>query len=178
MNKLNLLKKLKALAEDTRGNENERQSAEEQLARLMTQYNITEEDLEIEKTERRNFYFKDDWEYRLICQTIYKLFPEMSIYRTRGKKNWIWTDMTDAEYLEFEMHYCAYKASFQKEFDIFYYAFLSKNRIFPDKPRETAKDADDTMSRGDLIRASIMAEGIESATVRKLIGGNNNGKSE
>ena len=55
MNKLDLLKKLKSLANDVRGNENERQSAEEQLNKLMQKYNITEEDLEIEKTERRNF---------------------------------------------------------------------------------------------------------------------------
>lgn len=168
--KLNLLKKLKTLADDTRGNENERQSAEEQLSKLMKQYNITEEDLEIEKVERRDFYFKDSWEHKLICQTIYKLFPEMNIYRTYGKKNWIWAEMTDAQYLEFEVHYCAYKASFQKEFDIFYYAFLSKNKIFPDKPVKESTN-DNTMSKGDLIRASMMAQGIESAQVRRLLNG-------
>lgn len=175
----NMLKKLKALADDTRGNENERAEAQNRLRRLMEKHGITEEDLEIEVRKKRNFYFKDDWEHKLICQTIYKLFPEMDIYRTQGKKNWIWAEMTDAEYIEFEMHYCAYKASFQKEFDIFYYAFLSKNRIFPDKPPEDkAPNAEDKMSRGDLLRASMMAQGIESAQVRKLIGGNDNGKIE
>ena len=172
MNKLDLLKKLKSLANDVRGNENERQSAEEQLNKLMLKYNITEEDLEIEKTERRNFYFKNEWEHRLICQTIYKLWPEMTIYRQFGKKNWIWAEMTDAQYLEFEVHYCAYKASFQKEFDIFYYAFLSKNHIFPDKPAKNNSN-DGGMSEGDLIRASMMAQGIESAQIRRLLNGEN-----
>lgn len=170
--KLDLLKKLKTLADDTRGNEYERQTAEEQLNKLMKQYNVTEEDLEIDVRKKREFYFKNDWEHKLICQTIYKLFPEMDIYRTRGKKNWIWTEMTDAEYIEFEVHYCAYKVSFQKEFEIFYYAFLSKNKIFPNKPPENkAPNAEDTMSRGDLIRASMMAQGIESAKVRRLLNG-------
>ena len=138
----------------------------------MQKYNITEEDLEIEKTERRNFYFKNEWEHRLICQTIYKLWPEMTIYRQYGKKNWIWAEMTDAQYLEFEVHYCAYKASFQKEFDIFYYAFLSKNRIFPDKPAKNNSN-DGGMSESDLIRASMMAKGIESAKIRRLLNGEN-----
>lgn len=172
MNKLDLLKKLKSLADDVRGNENERQSAEEQLNKLMQKYNITENDLEIEKTSRRDFYFKDEWEHRLICQTIYKLWPEMTIYRQLGKKNWIWAEMTDAQYLEFEVHYCAYKASFKKEFDIFYYAFLSKNRIFPDKPVKNNTN-DGGMSEGDLIRASMMAQGIESAQIRRLLNGEN-----
>lgn len=170
--KLELLKKLKALADDIRGNENERQSAENQLAKLMDMYNITDEDLEIEQPIRRNFYFKHHWEHRLICQTIYKLWPEMSIYRTRGRRNWIWAEMTDVQYLEFEVHYNAYKTSFQKEFDIFYYAFISKNNIFPDKP--VKEGAENTMSQNDLLRASMMAQGMEHVQVRKLIGKDDN----
>lgn len=170
MNRLELLKKLKTLADDTRGNEHERQSAEEQLNKLMIKYNISEDDLEIEQVKRRDFYFKDDWEHKLICQTIYKLFPNMDIYRTKGKKNWIWAEMTDAQYLEFEVHYCAYKVSFQKEFDIFYYAFLSKNRIFPDVQAKESSDGN-TMSERDLIKASMMARGIETAEIRRLLNG-------
>ena len=162
------MKKLKALAEDTRGNEHERQSAEEQLNRLMERYDVTDEDLEIDIRERRNFYFKDEWERKLISQTIYKLFPEIDIYRTKGKKHWIWAEMTDAEYVEFEMYYCAYKASFQKEFDLFYYAFLSKNNIFPDKPSDDT-DKVNSMSRQDIWRASMMAQNIESAQVKRLL---------
>lgn len=166
--KLELLKKLKSLANDTRGNEHERQSAEEHLNRLMDRYGITDEDLEVDVTERRQFYFKDEWERKLICQTIYKLFPEKDIYRTKGKKNWIWADMTDTEYIEFEMHYCAYKASFQKEFDLFYFGFLSKNKIFPDKQSDE-NDSNNSMSANDIWRANMMAQTIEPAQVRRLL---------
>ena len=60
MNKLDLLKKLKALANDNRGNDNERESAEKQLNKLMEKYNITEEDIGTEEVKRRDLYFKTE----------------------------------------------------------------------------------------------------------------------
>lgn len=174
-NKLELLKKLKALSMDNRGNDNERETAEKRLNELMKKYNITDEDIEIDKMIRRDIYFRDEWEHKLICQTIYKLFDNRPIYKQVKKRNWIWCEMTDAEYLEFEMHYCAYKASFQKEFEIFYYAFISKNHIFSKNAKTVDVDDDNSgMSRGDLIRAGMMAQGIESTTIRRLIGDGEN----
>lgn len=179
MNKLELIKKLKALADDTRGNQNERESAEKQLQNLMDKYGITDEDLDIQEEKYREFYFVEEWEHKLICQTIYKLFPNKPVYKQRGKKRYIYAYMTDAEKIEFEIYYPAYKESFKKEFDLFYYAFLSKNRIFPEKPPENneAANADDKFSRGDMIRIGMMAQGIESTRVHKQIGDGNNGES-
>lgn len=175
MDKDILLKKLKTLIDDNRANKNEKDNAEKLLNEIMQKYNITDVDIKTDLEKRRDFYFNQDWEHRLICQTMYKLFPDKQIFRKRKKRNWIWCEMTDAEYLEFEMHYCAYKASFQKEFEIFYYAFISKNHIFSKNAKTVDVDDDNSgMSRGDLIRAGMMAQGIESTTIRRLIGDGEN----
>lgn len=177
MDKLELLKKLKALATDNRGNSNERESAEQRLNELMTKYGITNDDIELEIRKRRDFYFRELWEHKLICQTLYKIVPEASVYRYKNKRNWLHCELTDAEYLEFEMYYPAYKASFQKEFDLFYSAFVAKNNIYPkDTPKQTdATDIKNKYSRGELMRISMMAEGIESTRVHRQIGDGNNG---
>lgn len=169
MNKTDLLKKLKALATDERGNENERKLAEERLNELMIKYHIDPEEIDMDILVRRDFYYKEEWEIKLIGQTMYKLFPDKSIYKNKSKRNWVWCEMTDAEYLEFEMHYCAYKASFEHEWKLFFTAFISKNNIYPVNPPKSDNAKPDTMSRGDRIRAAMMAQGIESAQVRRLL---------
>ena len=178
--KSEIIKKLKAIADDTRGNDNERMSAQKQLEKLMKKYNLTDEDLEKEEQFYYPLYFREEWEHKLICQTLYKLVPDRPIYKESNKRNWLYTYLTNAEKIEFEMYYNAYKNSFKKEFDLFYYAFLSKNRIFPDKPVEESTDEDkpSKYSRGDLLRIGMMAEGIESARVHKEIGDGNDGKNK
>lgn len=171
MNKEDILKKLKALSEDTRGNEFERKIAEERLNELIKKYHIDPESINTENLVRRDFYFKEEWERRLIGQTMYMLFPHKDMYKHSRKRNWIWCEMTDAEYLEFETHYCAYKASFEHEWQLFFTAFISKNGIFPpeDKIPEDKRAPERKMSRSDRMRAAMMMEGIESARVRRLL---------
>ena len=169
MNKLDLLKKLKALANDNRGNNNERESAEKQLNKLMEKYHITEEDIGIEEVKRRDLYFKTEWEQKLISQTLYKLFPGKPLYQQRNKRNWCFVELTDAEYLEFEMYYQAYKGSFQKEFELFYLAFVSTNDIYPENPPKSDESKPDKFSRGDRMRAAMMAQGIQRTQVRRQL---------
>ena len=171
MNKTDILKKLKALATDERGNENERKIAEERLNQLLIKYNIDPEDINTENLVKRDFYFREEWERKLLGQTLYMLFPEKDFWKNKVKRNWIWCEMTDAEYLEFETHYCAYKASYQHEQELFFTAFISKNRIFPpdDKIPENKRAPERKMSRGDRLRAAMMMEGIESTKVRRLL---------
>ena len=171
MNKTDLLKKLKALANDERGNINERKLAEERLNELLIKYNIDPEDINTENLVRRDFYFREDWERKLLGQTLYMLFPEKDFWKNTKKRNWIWCEMTDAEYLEFETHYCAYKASYQHEQELFFTAFISKNKIFPpdEKVPENKRAPESKMSRGDRLRAAMMMDGIQSTTVRRLL---------
>lgn len=171
MNKQDILKKLKALAEDERGNENERKIAEERLNELLIKYNINPEDINTDILVRRDFYFREEWERKLLGQTLYMLFPEKDFWKNSKKRNWIFCEMTDAEYLEFETHYCAYKASYKHEQDLFFTAFISKNGIFPDDDKlpEDRRAPKSEMSRADRMRAAMMMEGIESAKVRRLL---------
>lgn len=174
MDKTELLKKLKALATDDRGNENERRQAEEQLNRLLIKYNIDPQSINTENLVRRDLYYKDEIESKLIHQVIYKICGERNVYRQLRKRNWIWVEMTDAEFIEFEMEYPIYKQALHKELDIFYLAFVNKNRIFPPDnlvpPKENADEAvPSKYSRADRIRAAMIAEGIEFTKIRRQL---------
>lgn len=173
MDKTELLKKLKALSEDTRGNENERKRAEEQLNRLLIKYNIDPQSINTEKLVRRDLYYKNDLEKKLLHQVVYKICGDRPMYMSRRKRNWIWCEMTDAEFLQFEMEYPVYKNAMNKELDIFYLAFIQKNRIFPPDnlvpPKETDEETTPQYSRGDRIRAAMMAEGMEFTNIRRQL---------
>lgn len=173
MDKTELLKKLKALSEDTRGNENERKRAEEQLNRLLIKYNIDPQSINTENLVRRDLYYKNELEKKLLHQVVYKICGDRQMYVQRGKRNWIWCEMTDAEFLQFEMEYPAYKNAMNKELDIFYLAFIQKNRIFPPDnlvhQKETDEEQPSQYSRGDRIRAAMMAEGMEFTNIRRQL---------
>ena len=175
MDKLELLKKLQNRVKDLRGNENERLNAENQLNALMKKYGIVEEDLETEKKKHRDFYFKTEWERNLISQVLYTIRGKNNaIYKFRSKRNWLWTELTDAEYIEFETLYPVYKAAFQKEFEIFYLAFINKNKIFPPKDIANENPEPSSYSRSDRMRAAMMAEGMEFIKIRRQIGDGKN----
>ena len=169
--KIQLLKKLQNRMKDLRGNENERLVAEKQLDILMKKYGITEEDLGTDERKRRDFYFGNEWENKLICQVLYTIKGDNNpIYQSRHKRNWIWAELTDAEYIEFETLYPAYKQSFKKELDIFYLAFVNKNHIFPpDSIAKQKNSSSDRFSRADRMRAAMMSEGIEFTNVRRQL---------
>ena len=174
MDKTELLKKLKALSEDTRGNENERKRAEEQLNRLLIKYNIDPQSINTENLVRRDLYYKNELEKKLLHQVVYKICGDRQMYVQRGKRNWIWCEMTDAEFLQFEMEYPTYKNAMNKELDIFYLAFIQKNRIFPPDNLVPQKETDEEeqpsrYSRGDRIRAAMMAEGMEFTNIRRQL---------
>ena len=173
MDKTELLKKLKALSKDTRGNENERKRAEEQLNKLLIKYNIDPQSINTENLVRRDLYYKNELEKKLLHQVVYKICGDRTMYVQRGKRNWIWCEMTDAEFLQFEIEYPVYKNAMNKELDIFYLAFIQKNRIFPPDnlvpQKETDEEQPSQYSRGDRIRAAMMAEGMEFTNIRRQL---------
>ena len=184
MDKIELIKKLKSLADDSRGNDNERQSAETRLNELMLKYNIKIEDIIADEPKERFIPFDTEYEQRLIHQIVYKLWkhekPIMSYTNKKKKFNreHLILNLTDAEFIEFEYLYDTYRRDFKKEMDIFYLAFISKNRIYPeltDEEREKVDNEPDPISRGDRIRASMMAEGIQTSQIRKRL---DNGKNK
>ena len=86
-------------------------------------------------------------------------------------KGHLFMEMTDAEYLEFSYLYEVYKTALWKEMDLFYSAFIQKNGLFPP---DSLKDGDiqtckEKMSHSELVRMSMMMNGIERTQVRKAI---------
>lgn len=186
MNKMELLKKLNALAKDNRGNSNERESAEKRLNELMKKYDIKIEDIEKEEEKDRYIEFTNIYERQLISQIVYKLFKRTKdvrgyiSQRSKFKRTHLIVSMTDAEFIEFEYLYSVYKADLQKDMDLFYAAFINKNHIFPkytDEELEAMENIPDEYTRGDRIRIDLMSRGIEISQIRKQIGGFNDGTS-
>ena len=179
MKKEDILKKLKALANDTRGNESERKSAEQMLDKLMKKYDITEKDLEKEDMKERWFYYDNGWEYRLLHQMNYAYLDDrgwrvMKNAKLKGNRGWIFTDMTDAEYLEFQYMYDVLKTDMWRQMNCFYDAFIMKNNIYPNKKIEHDDDyvpPPDTRTNVEKFATAQFYQGIERTNIRKAIGG-------
>lgn len=75
--KLELMKKLMALAE--RGVGGEKEGAQKKLEQLMKKYKIEEADLTEEKTEDFDFRYKNEFEKRLLRQLFYKIVPDYNV---------------------------------------------------------------------------------------------------
>ena len=71
MNKKELLRKLRALAE--RGVGGERQNAQKKLDELIKKYNISDEELEDEVAELYHFKYRGKRESALLVQIMYKV---------------------------------------------------------------------------------------------------------
>lgn len=69
--KVELMKKLQRLAE--RGVGGEKEGAQKKLQQLMKKYDIEESDLSDDKLEDHEWKYHNDFELRLLKQTIYKV---------------------------------------------------------------------------------------------------------
>lgn len=172
MNKLDLIKKLKALASDERGNEEERKSAELRIKELMKKYKIKDEEINEVVMKDRYIEFTNEWESRLIHQIAYKMFKDRSVRcyvntRSRWRRSHLIIEMTDVECIEFQYMYEIYKRDLHNQMELFYYAFINKNVIFP--PDAPTKDENDPnrLSKSDAVRMSMMMQGIDRSQIRR-----------
>ncbi len=168
-NKLKIIKKLKALAD--RGIGGEKENAELLLKKYMKKYNISEK--EINKDEEKEVYlnFKNEIELKLASQILYAFFNDSPIYKRKekGKRTKYYTTLTTSQEIEFRHIYSVYLESFKKQELIFYRAFISKNNIFP-KEANTDINKVSQEEREEIIKASMMSQGIEKTNIRKCIG--------
>lgn len=176
-NKEELLKKIKALTE--RGVGGEKDSAQVLLDRLMKKYGVTESDLETERVETTWFRYRDEMERRILNQVIYMVTGKMPFgcigrHTNRPRKE-RGVDCTAAERLEIETNYEFFKEAIRREFEVFFTAFCRKNGLYPSESKVPAKSADDLTpeEKARLFKASLMAEGMERHTLRKMIAGGN-----
>lgn len=166
--KIEILKKLKALAD--RGIGGEKENAELLLKKYMKKYNISEK--ELNKDEEKEVYInlKNEIELRLASQILYAFFKDAPLYKQKGKRVKYYTILTTSQEIEFRYIYSVYLESFKKQELIFYRAFISKNNIFP-KEANTDINKVSQEEREEIIKASMMSQGIEKTNIRKCIGG-------
>lgn len=167
--KLDILKKLKALAD--RGIGGEKENSEALLKKLMKKYNIDDEQLESTVRKKRHIKYEFSYEMKLMCQIIYSMIPGLPSYTPNDKrKSYLIVDLSESEFIEFSYLYSIYKEDFYKELEYFYSAFLGKNSIFPkDTPKDMPKEKELTLD--EKMKLSMYASGIDRSNVRKSIGG-------
>lgn len=186
MNKSEIIDKIlkvKALAE--RGASGERDNATKLLQSLMKKYGITESDL---YSDEKDLYFINTCGNTQLFVQVY-----MSMYK--GEDRWVkdirkmpkkdrneyagygWGDKdadsaikcTKSEFLEVKALFSVYKEDFDRQLEVFKYAYFRKNDLLGEpKPDEPEREHTEEEVR-NIINAIRMSEGIEKKEVHKMI---------
>lgn len=143
--KIDLLKKLKNLAEQGVGGEKE--TAQKKLKQLMKKYNVEEEELSDDTEEKYEFTFHGEFEKRLLLQVGYKILgkkikKKMYEYKKgAGKRTTRIIECTKAEALQIRIEHEFYCDLWKEEQDFFFECFIQKHRIFAeDNEEKTGKN--------------------------------------
>jgi len=174
MDKQELIKKIKALADGGVGGEKE--NAQKLLAELMLKYNITEEEIAEETVKDFDFKIPKLFKAReLISQVIYSVVgneveEEKGLYTYGIKKNKYIIKCTAAEFLEIKAKYNFYLHYLKIESDRFYNAFVQANKIFPPPNKKCEEKQKFFMSDEDL-KMLELAERLEKHEYRLQIEG-------
>lgn len=171
MDKLELLQKIKALAE--KGSGGEKINAQKMLADLMKKYNIKEEELSDEVLKDFDIRAYNKWEEKLLYQVCYSVYGNISdkkmVLFYTYKKGKFCVRCTASEFLEIEAKFHFYKNIFKKQQEIFYDAFICANDIYPPEHlvnRDKHKHKDLTE---DDLAALKMAATIDKSEFRQQI---------
>lgn len=169
--KLELMKKLMALAE--RGVGGEKETAQRKLEQLMKKYKIDEADLSEEKTEDFDFRYKNEFEKRLLRQLFYKIVPDYRskayIYRYgKGSKSTYGINCTKAEGLQIGIEYDFYRELWKEEQDFFFSCFIQKHKIFSMR-KEDIEGIDSETPIEELLRMRKLMDGMQDGTMETLI---------
>lgn len=175
MEREELLKKLLVLSK--RGVNGEAKNAEMLLNKLLKKHGMTLEDINnVEQTKDYDFEFESKWEENLLNQLAYAMFPEKDVYvytykRKKYNRTHLMLKLTSAEFIEFDYAYNVYRESWNKELDLFYHAFIQKNKLFPpeNKKKKNVKCIDDEYSKEELFKMSMFANGINKTSMRRAL---------
>lgn len=161
---IELAKKLKALAD--RGVGGEKYNAKKMLKALLKKHNLTMEDIEEEEVclnqisvikEQRKLFHQIG--YNVIGKKYYTI-------DVRRYKNIMLIECTKAHAIEIEAKLNFYWKAYKEELDIFYHAFIQKNKIF-------AEDADvkpvKKEDKEKMERMLAMASTIKKSSFHKLL---------
>lgn len=169
MNKADLLKKVKALAE--RGVGGEATNAAEILEKMMKKYGITEAELGEETRGRHDFEYHGKEQEKLLRQTVYKVtggYAYNLVYNRSGRKvkTKLGADCTPAEKVEIEYLFDFYKKLWEREKEAFLAAFIQKHRIFT--IREDVEPEE--LPLEDLLKMRALMDGMSDESPLRAIG--------
>lgn len=163
---MELLRKLKALAEQGVGGE--RENAQRLLSRLMKKYGVEDADLSDDIPEEHGFTYHNPQERALLHQLFDKIVTGREIYRYvhgEGSKTKLFVACTKAEAIQIEVEYEFYRELWREEADWLFRAFIQKHRIFDTKPGHSTSEISDE----DLLRLTMMMAGLKDATPLAMI---------
>ena len=157
MEKVEVIKKLKALKD--RGIGGEKENAAKLLEKLMKKYNITEEEIKNEETKIVWVNLRNKAEERICSQILYAYFDNADLRQRYKDRTKCFVELTAAQEIEFKYMLSIYLESFYKEQDVFISAFIQKNKIFPanGKVVNTSELSQEEKERA--LKAAILAEG-------------------
>lgn len=179
------MQKLLAMAD--KGTEAERKVARKMLDTLMRKHGVTEDDIRRHDTQERSvrwFTCNRAWKDKLLQQIIYSVLCEPDFMfgtsRLMGRHKRA-TELSDAEYIQVQYMYDVLCASYQRQLDDFYAAFVMANDVYPDRSKIPPKPYAE-LSKEDIEkieRHERMAKGIQKTGKRAIglrcIGGSDGG---
>ncbi len=109
------------------GVDGERSNATKLLNKLMKKYNISEEELNSNIQGWYKFIVRNDYEFRLLCQIVYKVIGYgINVKSYRKFKTIFMIYLTPNQKVETEYLFTIYKNDFKLELEKFYKAFIQK----------------------------------------------------
>ena len=130
MNKLELLQKIKALADF--GVSGEKENAQKLLDKLMRKYKIKEEEISEETINIYPIKWRGFKGRQLAVQVFFSIIEDLETRKFYTFKNRQAGEIhcTPAEFLEWQAKFKFYQYHLNKDLDVFYGAFVHRNKIF------------------------------------------------
>lgn len=166
------LKKILALAET--GLDGEKLLAKEKLTQLLEDYDLTLEDLQQEKRQKR--IFKGITTNKILKLFLYicgkvKNVTSETYYKTERKECII--ECTEAEEQEiknlFEWHKKNMQEEFEKLFNDFFVAYCSKHRLYPEQQNDEDSEEQGPVDIEKLMRIMSLRQNMSDKTYCKRI---------
>lgn len=175
---IQLAKKLKALAD--RGIGGEKQNAETMLKALMEKHSITMDMIDENNLAEHTFELEDKdrkfWKQVVasVIGTSYELFTYPYDRRHHRKVKRYTIKCTPSDYIEIQAKYDFFTKAYEDELEIFYSAFIQKNKLYAKSKGDDNKDQPDmTPEEMDkLYRMLEMMKGMKNHRFLKQIENN------
>ncbi len=162
-----LLKKIKALADEGVGGEKD--NAQAQLDKLLKKYGITVQDLEDNAEHERRFTYKTEEYKYFVWQILGSVLGSVEMEKRGVFKvgtNKIAIDLTETELIEIKEKLDFFWFKYKQAKEVFKHAFFLKNNLLSD----AGGDYDPTPEQREKAKkAAQLAKGLEAEEFRKSL---------